>query len=223
TSWANKLPEAQTTFGPGTYSVNGILNTQNVYQSWGARITDADTLYDNIGEFFQHGIIYDNNVNVSGGSKNGSFYLSGSNFNQTGIVPKTGFRKTTFRFNGEQRYGNLTLNANVAYSIADIDRTLTTAGLYSGGGNGTMGAVYGWPQTFDMKRYINPDGSQYRRFAGTLALEDDMDNPYWIINMDKLTSRTRRITGGISGNYKVTDWWDVVARLGYDQYITNDY
>src|SRR5690606_30913493 len=65
TSWANKLPEAQTTFGPGTCSVNGILNTQNVYQSWGARITDADTLYDNIGEFFQHGIIYDNNVNRS--------------------------------------------------------------------------------------------------------------------------------------------------------------
>ncbi len=68
-------------------------------------------------------------INVSGGSKNGSFYLSGSNFNQTGIVPNTSYDKTTFRFNGEQKYGHLTLNANVAYSVADIDRTLTTAGL----------------------------------------------------------------------------------------------
>ncbi len=76
------------------------------------------TIYDNIGNFFQHGVIYDNNVNVSGGSKNGSFYLSGSNYNQTGIVPGTGYDKTTFRFNGEQKYGRLTLNANVAYSVA---------------------------------------------------------------------------------------------------------
>lgn len=223
TSWANKLPEAQTQFGPGSYSVNGVFNNTNIYSSWGQQITPSDTLYDNIGNFFQHGIVYDNNVNVAGGTKNGSFYLSGSNFNQTGIVPNTGYDKTTFRFNGEQKYGNLTLNANVAYSVANTDRTLTTAGLYSGGGNGTMGAIYNWPQTFNMKNYINLDGSQYRKFAGTLPLESDIDNPYWIINQDELSSQTKRITGGISGNYKIADWWDVLARLGYDQYITNDY
>src|SRR5690606_33108218 len=66
-------------------------------------------------------------------------------------------------------------------------------------------------------------GSQYRPYEGTLALESDRDNPYWIINKDKLTSQTKRITGGLSGNFKVTDWWDILARLGYDQYNTNDY
>ncbi len=75
----------------------------------------------------------------------------------------------------------------------------------------------------DMKNYINPDGTQHRIYAGTLALENDIDNPYWIINKDKLTSQTKRITGGINGNYKITNWWDVTARLGYDQYDTNDY
>ena len=76
-----------------------------LYNSWGPKIPADSTIYDNIGNFFQHGIIYDNNVNVSGGSKNGSFYLSGSNFKQTGIVPGTDYDKTTFRFNGEQKYG----------------------------------------------------------------------------------------------------------------------
>lgn len=222
TSWANKLPEAQTEFGNGAYATNGVFNNLT-YNSWGQKTTDADTLYDNIGDFFQNGMVYDNNVNVSGGTKNSSFFLSGSNFNQTGIVPNTGFKKTTFRFNGEQKYGRLTLNANVAYSVANTDRTLTTSGLYSGGGNGTMGAVYSFPQVFNMKNYENTDGTQYRKFAGTLPLENDIDNPYWIINKDKLTSQTKRITGGINGNYKITDWWDVIARLGYDQYNTNDY
>jgi ferric enterobactin receptor len=222
TSWANKLPETQTQFGPGSYANNGVFNTIT-YNSWGQKIPADSTIYDNIGNFFQQSVVYDNNVNVSGGTKNGSFYLSGSNYNQTGIVPNTGYDKTTFRFNGEQKYGHLTLNANVAYSIANTDRTLTTAGLYSGGGNGTMGAIYSWPQTFNMNNYINPDGTQYRKFAGTRALEDDIDNPYWIINQDNLTSQTKRVTGGINGNFKIANWWDIIGRLGYDQYTTDDY
>ncbi|GAA4735414.1 SusC/RagA family TonB-linked outer membrane protein [Flavisolibacter ginsenosidimutans] len=222
TSWANKLPEVQTTFGPGFYSSNGVLNTNNEYRSWGPKIPADSTIYDNIGSFFRHGTIYDNNVNVSGGSKNGSFYLSGSNFRQTGIVPGTGYEKTTFRFNGEQKYGRLTLNSNAAYSIANTDRTLTTAGLY-GSGVGSMQSLYTFPQVFNLKNYLNPDGTQHRVYAGTLALEGDIDNPYWIINQDSLTSKTNRFTGGINANFKITSWWDITGRLGYDQYTTNDY
>ncbi|MEO7044458.1 MAG: SusC/RagA family TonB-linked outer membrane protein, partial [Ferruginibacter sp.] len=222
TSWANKLPEVQKEFGTGSYATNGVFSDLNSYNSWGQKLTSSDTLHDNIGNFFQHAIVYDNNVNVSGGSKNGNFYLSGSNFNQTGIVPNTSYDKTTFRFNGEQKYGRLTLNANVAYSVAKINRTLTSAGLY-GSGVGSMQALYNWPQTFNMKNYINPDGTQRRPFDGTQALEDDIDNPYWIINEDNLTSQTKRITGGINANYKIATWWDITARLGYDQYGTNDY
>ncbi|MDE3185606.1 MAG: SusC/RagA family TonB-linked outer membrane protein [Bacteroidota bacterium] len=222
TSWADKLPQAQTTFGPGNYSSNGVLNDVT-YGSWGPKIPSDSTIYDNIGNFFQNGVIYDNNVNVSGGSKNGTFYLSGSNFKQTGIIPGTDYDKTTFRFNGDQKYGRLTLNANAAYSIANTNRTLTTSGLYGGGGNGTMGAVYSWPQTFNMANYINPDGTQYRKFAGTIPLESDIDNPNWIINQDNLTSKTNRFTGGINGNFKIASWWDITGRVGYDQYTTNDY
>lgn len=221
TSWANKLPEVQTQFGNGTTASNGVVNT-NSYSSWGPKFAATDTTYDNIGNFFQHGNIYDNNVNVSGGSKNGSFFLSGSSFKQTGIVPNTRYDKTTFRFNGEQKYGRLTLNANVAYSIANIDRTLTTAGLY-GSGVGSMQSLYTFPQRFDIRNYVNPDGTQHRIYPGVITLENDIDNPYWIINKDNLTSQTKRITGGINGTYKIATWWDVVARVGYDQYSTNDY
>lgn len=221
-SSANKLPEVQTAFGNGSLASNGVLNNATSYNSWGTKLTSSDAVYNNIGNFFRTGIVNDNNVNVSGGSKNGSFFLSASNFDQTGIVPNTSYDKTTFRFNGEQKYGRLTLNANVAYSVASINRTLTTAGLY-GSGVGSMQSLYTFPQTFDIKNYLNPDGTQHRIFGGALALENDIDNPYWIINKDNLTSQTKRMTGGVNGNYKVTNWWDVSARVGYDQYSTNDY
>lgn len=221
TSWADKLPEAQTEFGPGSVSSNGVVNTDS-YNSWGPKIPSDSTIYNNIGNFFQHGLIYDNNVNVSGGTKTGSFYLSGSNFKQTGIVPGTGYDKTTFRFNGEQKYGRLTLNATTAYSVANTDRTLTSAGLY-GSGVGSMQELYHWPQTYDIRNYINADGTQHRIYASTITdLADDVDNPFWIINQDKLTSKTNRFTGGINGNFKITDWWDITGRMGYDQYFTKD-
>jgi ferric enterobactin receptor len=224
TSWADKLPQTQSEFGNGVYASNGVFNNIT-YNSWGQKITSPDSMNDNIGKFFQHGIVFDNNVNVSGGSKNGSFFLSGSNFNQTGIVPNTSYDKTTFRFNGEQRYGGLTLDANIAYSVANTNRTLTTAGLYGGSNSagGSMSSLYSMPHTFNMKNYLNADGTQFRPFAGTVPLENDQDNPYWIINEDKLTSQTKRITGDINTNYKITSWWDITARLGYDQYNTNDY
>ncbi|WP_343530962.1 SusC/RagA family TonB-linked outer membrane protein [Pedobacter sp.] len=223
TSWANKLPEVQTEFGVGSYATNGVFDDLNSYTSWGKKLTSANTVYDNIGTFFKNAGVFDNNINVSGGSKNGTFFLSASNFDQSGIVPNTGYNKTTFRLNGQQKFGRLTVDANIAYSIADMDRTLTTAGLYGGGGVGSMGALYNWPTIFDVRNYINIDGSQYRPYAATLDLQSDMDNPYWIVNQNELTSRTKRITGGISANYNIAKWWDLTARLGYDQHTTDDY
>lgn len=221
-SWSTKLPETQKEFGRGYYENNGVFNDLT-YKSWGERIDAATSLYDNIGNFFKNAIVYDNNISISSGNSNSSFYLSASNYDQKGIVPETGYDKTTFRFNGEQKYGRLTVNANAAYSIANTNKTLTSAGLWDGGGNGTMTALYSWPLTEDMSKYLNEDGSKYRLFEGRWDLSDDKENPYWIINKNKMTDKTDRFTGSLGGSMEITDWWNVSARVGYDQYTTNAY
>lgn len=221
-SFATKLPEAQKQFGRGAYSDNGVFNDLT-YNSWGKAYDGSETLYDNIGDFFRTGAVFDNNVSISGGSKNQSFFLSLSNFDQQGIVRKTGYDKTTVRFNGEQKYGKLTVSANVTYSISKTDKTLTSSGLWGSGGTGTMTALYSWPLQENMSHYINDDGTKYRLFDGVWELADDMENPYWIINKDKMYDKTHRFTGALSGNYKLTDWWDVTARFGYDNYTTDAY
>lgn len=221
-SFATKLPEAQKQFGRGAYSDNGVFNDLT-YNSWGKAYDGSETLYDNIGNFFRTGAVFDNNVSISGGSKNQSFFLSLSNFDQQGIVRKTGYDKTTVRFNGEQKYGKLTVSANVTYSLSTTDKTLTSGGLYDSGGTGTMTALYSWPLQEDMSHYLNDDGTKYRLFDGVWELANDKENPYWIINKDKMYDKTHRFTGALSGNYKLTDWWDVTARFGYDNYTTDAY
>lgn len=221
-SFATKLPETQKLFGRGSYSDNGVFNDLT-YNSWGKAYDGSETLYDNIGNFFRTGAVFDNNVSISGGSKNQSFFLSLSNYNQQGIVRKTGYDKTTVRFNGEQKYGKLTVSANVTYSLSTTDKTLTSGGLYDSGGTGTMTALYSWPLQEDMSHYLNDDGTKYRLFDGVWELANDKENPYWIINKDKMYDKTHRFTGALSGNYKLTDWWDVTARFGYDNYTTDAY
>jgi TonB-linked SusC/RagA family outer membrane protein len=218
-SYANRLPKQQSVFGRGLYTTSGSFDDQTTV-SWGDKITG--NVYDNMGDFFQGSNVFDNNVSIAGGNKNGSFYLSASYFDQTGIVPSTNYTKTTFRFNGEQKYGKLTVSANVAYSQADTKKTLTSAGLYNQGGSGTMTAVYGWARSDDMSHYLNDDGTLFRRFP-SLELASEGENPYWIINKNKLTDLTTRFTGNVTANMNITDWWDVSARAGIDKYTTDAY
>ncbi|MDR2585748.1 MAG: SusC/RagA family TonB-linked outer membrane protein [Prevotellaceae bacterium] len=221
-SWANKLPEVQTQFGRGSVSTNGAFN-DITYSSWGDKLASNAATFDNIGNFFNNSTILDNNVSLSGGTKNSSFYLSLSNFDQAGVIPNTGYDRTTIRFNGEQKYGRLTVTANSAFSIANTDRTLTSSGLYNGGGSGAMSSLYTWPTTENMSKYLKEDGTKYRLFEGVWDLADDKENPYWIINKFKMTDKTARFTGSLQGSFVITDWWDVIARVGYDQYTTDAY
>jgi TonB-linked SusC/RagA family outer membrane protein len=219
-SWVGILPELQGVYGRGFYNQAGVFSDYTT-QSWGNPITG--TVYDNVGNFFQGGNVFDNNLSISGGSKNNSFYLSASNFDQTGVVPMTGYDKSTFRFNGEQKYGKLTVGANAAYSISNTTKTLTSAGLYNGGGNGTMTALYGWSRSDDISKYLNDDGTKYRMFEGLQELASDVENPYWILNKNKLTDKVNRFTGGINASINLTEWFNILYRVGFDTYTSGAY
>ena len=193
------------------------------YNSWGAPLSESGSrYYDNIGDFFQTGGIWDTNLSIAAGNKNGNFYFSGSYFDQTGIVPETGYKKTTFRFNGEQRYKIFTVTANAAYSDARTAKTLTGAALYGSSGTGALYAVYNWPTSEPMTRYMNEDGTRYRMFGDEIQPWEEMDNPYWIINKNPMKDNTERFTGNFSVKADLTDWWWVSYRMGVDSYTTDN-
>ncbi len=221
TNWVNRLPEQQNKYKRGSYNAKGVLDTYTT-QSWGEEFGANDVMYDNIKDFFQTSSIYDNNVSLAGGSQNTTYYISASRFDQKGIVPSTGFDKTTFRFNGDQKYGRLKLGANIAYSLANTDKTLTSAGLYNSGGTGAMNSVYRWSRNDDMRKYLNDDGTKYRMFEGLQKLQDDVENPYWTVNRNVLGDKTERFTANINANLNLFDWWNVSYQVGTDSYLTRN-
>ncbi len=228
TSWVKDVPEVQQTYRRGFMEeqyvdgkYTGTVYNDFAYTSWGDKYKPGDQIYDNLGNFFQNGNIWDTNVSVAGGTENSNFYLSGSYFDQDGVVPQTGYQKTTFRFNGEQKWKMFTFGANVAYSQSKTDKTLTSGGLYGSSGDGALGRAYCFGTTDDMAHYLNEDGTRYRMFGDRLDPWDESDNPYWIINKNKIQDKTSRFTGNFSIKADITDWWWISYRMGIDTYTTD--
>ena len=227
-NWVEKasLPAVQNQFRRGymqdTYDADknytGTEFNDFSYNSWGDAYNGP--WYDNIGNFFNNSSTFDGTVSIAGGTKNSNFYLSGSYYDQAGIVPETGYQKYAFRFNGEQKYSIFTFGASAAYSRAHTDRTLTGAALYGSSGTGALYAVYNWSPSDDMRKYLNDDGTRYRLFGTRLDPEDEQDNPYWIVNNNKMYDNTDRFTGNFSIKADITPWWWIQARVGIDQYTT---
>jgi TonB-linked SusC/RagA family outer membrane protein len=218
-NWVNRLPKLQDKFKQGSnYKGNKI--TDNTYLSWGDAFQPGETVYDNLGDFYQNATSFDNSFNVSGGNAKGNFYLSGSNLDQSGIVPTTDFKRTTFRFNGEQKVGVFTFGANASYSHSTTQKTLTGSGLWGGSGMGYMESILAFPRNVDMKNWIDPSGKQILLLPN-VALEDNVDNPYWTINKNPQNDKTNRFLGNVYANVKITDWLDATYKLGVDNYTTN--
>ncbi len=230
TSWARALPKVQKTYKRGYFEdqyTDGVYSGTvyrdlKSYSSWGEAFKEGEPVYDNVGDFFQNGAIWDTNLSVAGGTKNSRFFLSGSFFDQDGVVPNTGYKKTTFRFNGEQKYKMFTFGANAAYSQARTARTLTSAGLFLSSGNGALYSLYTWAPSSNMAHYVNEDGTRYRQFGDQLDPWNEVENPYWIINRDKLKDKTERFTGNVNVKADITDWWWVSYRMGTDSYTTDN-
>ena len=225
-NWVNRYPEEQTRYKRGSYNNIGNLNTDWIMSSWGEAFGPNDTQHENIRDFLQTGSSWDNTVTISGGNQTGSFYLSASHYDQDGIVPKTGYDKSTVRFNADRTYGKFNIAINSAFSKSSTQKTFTSGGLYNASSNGAMEAVYLWPRSENMSKYLNEDGSKYRIFQGldpqNQSLDNDIENPYWIIHKNRIGDETTRLSGSVTPSYKLTDWLTLTYRMGIDRYNMTD-
>ncbi|BAV05870.1 TonB-dependent receptor [Filimonas lacunae] len=210
-----RLPQQQNKFKQG----NAITPTVPSYLSWGSAFTGADTVYNNLQDFFQTGYGIDNNISISGGSKNGNYFLSAQRFDQTGTVPTTDYRKTALRYNGEQKLGWFTFGANASYTYTTTTRALTGGGLYNSSGMGYMMAAVDWPRNNNMADYLHADGSKKRLLASS-DLADDIENPYWLVHNNPITDKTNRFTGAAFTRVKPLSWLEFSYKLGLDYYVT---
>ncbi|WKN41315.1 SusC/RagA family TonB-linked outer membrane protein [Tunicatimonas pelagia] len=200
----NRYPDFQEQYGQG---FSGNYQPTSFWPSWGAPISEVQVLdpehrfYDNTRNSMETGLQVDNTVSVSGGNENATFYASFANLDQQGVIPFSDWGRTSAKLSGSVNMGD---RLDVTGSINYINS----------GGNRVphdrfMERQMYWANTQDVTDYINPDGTM--RTYGN-------NNPIYDARFATYEDNVNRAIGNLSLNYRPTDWFSILYRIGTDYY-----
>lgn len=203
----SKLPELQETYGQG----NGGVYSGTTANSWGPTVSSMGKEARNpYNDFFKTGYTVNNNVAVYGGNETTSLRLGVGNTNQTGVVPNTAFKRTSIRLTTDSKLTNqLTAGGTIDYGNTQVKRAQNGSNL-----SGVMLSLTRTPVSFDMRDYINGDGTQNQYYAA-------YDNPLFTAYKNPYTDQTNRILGNVYLDYKPLESLSFVWKVGTDVYTTN--
>lgn len=190
------------------------LYSGRTFSHWGPKYRKSDVVYDNLNDFFETGNVFKADLNLSGGTDNLTYYLSGSNLNDKGIVPNTDYNKRSMLVKlGSQLSDRLKVNFT-----ANVINVENNYGIVGASG-GWLSSVYRWPRWDEMSNYTNADGSErniWQPVSGDLSTIPD--NPWWTAYNKVRNDEMNRMLGNIHLTYDVTDWFQLDYRIGRDFY-----
>lgn len=219
------LPAVQNDYGQGN---SGVLNGSSG-ESWGAKLDGQTfTAYngeqrkysaepDNIKDFFRTGVSLNNSIGVSGGSEKMQTYLSYTNNNVKGIMPRNDMNRHTMNLRlSNQVSSKFSTDAKVTYILQDVDSKYR-----NGESQSAVMDLYLMPRNVslsDIQRFENinsfgvPVPAPYP--STNLAL---WENPYWIVNRSEINEARDRVMGFVSAKYDITDWLHITGRANLDK------
>ncbi|MDX2415353.1 MAG: SusC/RagA family TonB-linked outer membrane protein [Bacteroidales bacterium] len=170
--------------------------TQKSSSSWGPRISDLPgaELYDR-WQIFDTGITLDNSLSVTGGNEQASYYLSVSDYNNTGVLPTQGFRRNSINANTKFKFTDkLTVSSNVMYSRQTGQRMAE-----GGANNDFMNSLQAAPTTWNPNP-IYDDNGDIRLYRG-----GGRDPYLWVLeNFGREISRDRMVAS-VTLEYQIAD------------------
>jgi TonB-linked SusC/RagA family outer membrane protein len=136
--------------GPPKLSISSVSGIQEIPKTWNLMNNTAfaemqRTSYTNSGltppssvgsnfdpnintnwqdEILRTGKTLDLNISASGGGENSSYFLSGSHFENKGVVIGRSFQRSSFRINTEFKRGKVTVGENIVLTNSNIKQPL---------------------------------------------------------------------------------------------------
>ncbi|OOV29756.1 SusC/RagA family TonB-linked outer membrane protein [Flavobacterium sp. LM5] len=208
-----RFPEIQQVYQRG---INGVSNI-DYRRQFGAPFAEGTNFYNNIDNFFKTGVSTTQNISFEAGSEIGSYRVSLSNLDQEGVTPNTAFNRLNVAINGSA------ILSPKLKSEGTFSFTKSSNQKASKGGGGSLAALansgyvltlLGWPQTDDVRNYLNADGS--RRKISTGISDTETDNPFWDVNKNVAEDFNNRFISNVGLVYDPTSWLNLTARIGWD-------
>ncbi len=169
---------------------------------------------DNLKNFLETGRTLTNNVALVGGNKDGSFRLSYTNLDQTGIVPNTDLRRNTLSLSGSYNFTDkLSARAFVSYIKNESDNRPSL----SYGTESLMYLFNCWlPPSVsvnDMRRLWQEGLDNQRQYSWNYNYHD---NPYFTVYENTNGQYYDRLIGNVSLKYDFTNWLSLQLRTATD-------
>lgn len=228
-SQVGMLPEWQKTFGQGWGGV--FILSEN--GSWGPKLDGKDRLWgsvvdnsqllkpfsfieDNMRDFYDTGVEYNNTIGLSGGNETTTFYFSYGNVSSDGVIPtKTDYlQRNTLNLRTNSRFNKLNLNTSFNY----VNRKMNAP--YTGQGGSDGGSIFEEIlqipvdiKITDLKDYKN------KFFNVDNYFTPFAENPYYPLYENRNTQNSDRFYGNLDMGYRLTNWLSAQFRVGGD--VTN--
>ncbi len=210
-SQLTRFPETFDKYSNGT---NGVAASS--FRYFGPEYGDTTLLYDNVKLFFRPGISQTHNLGMDFGIKNSFFRLSGSIFDQQGVVPNNDFKRYNLRLSNTTKIGKyIEIMPSVSLIRTDNNKVLRSAGGY-------MLSLMIWPNKNNILNYEDPvTGDKLPLFSSNP--NSDYDNPFFNVYNNVAKDVTMRATTSLGININPTSWLSVQGRFGYDTYNIDGY
>jgi TonB-linked SusC/RagA family outer membrane protein len=207
---ATRFPETFDVYQNGTNGVN-----TDVFLYFGEPYPADARKFDNIDIFFRTGFAQTHNLGMDFGVKNSVFRVSGSYFDQKGVVPENDFKRINFRISNTTKIGDkIDIIPSLAYVNSVNDKVLRSAGGY-------MNSLLIWPRTNSILYYEDQDGDKVPLFNSNPNAE--YDNPFFSVYKNKSRDVTDRYMATLGLNFRPFEWLSLAGRFGYDTYKTDGY
>lgn len=204
-------PVVQRKYGPTTV-VGDVLGS---FQYFGSPYADTTTFYNNVDGFFRTALTQRHNLAFDGATADNriNYRISTGLDDQQGVIPNANYGRITVTGRSQATVTDwLKTDLSMNYSFADNQQT------FKGDGGPLIGLLV-WPQTDDAKDYLSPAGTR-RRITG-LAANAEVDNPYFNVNKNRISSRNNRLIANLGLNVLPFSWGSIRSNIGLDSY-TNE-
>ncbi len=171
--------------------------------------------------YYQTGYNVQNNIQLSKAGDWGSFRLSYTNNEISGITPNSKMHKHNFNVSGNANFSKwLDGWATMNYLYTEASGRPETG--Y--GERNPAQKMWQWIHTSidykDLRSYLNPDGSQrsWNRTSWSNGAPAYTDNPFWSAYKNYQSDSKNRLFGNAGLNVKFTDYLKLTGRVGIDWY-----
>lgn len=199
------------TFDGFTNGTNG--DSSAVWRYFGPAYAPGTKLYDNKESFFKTGFSQTHNLGADFGVKNSMFRVSGSIFDQDGVIPFNTYKRLNVRISNTTKIGKMVeIMPAVSFIKTENSKVLRSAGGY-------MLSLLSWPSTNDITASQGDNATKVPLVLATPNAE--FDNPLFNVKANRNQEETKRYNASLGININPFSWLTLSGRFGYETYQTD--